>query len=119
MGKSPIEINEAPPQPTSAAFEADLRYLVVRHLEAGRLERLETRKRDGDLVHAGSDELEVVLTLRFRDRVVPVLRADVDGDDRRAGNHASAAVGDGADQRGLTRQLRECAAVEQHGKPDG
>ena len=93
--------------------------LVVRHLDAGRLERLETRKRDGDLVPAGPDELEVVLTQRVRDRLVRILRADVDGDDRRAGNHASAAVGDGADQRGLARQLRECASVEQHGKPNG
>jgi len=80
--------------------------LIARDGHAGGLERLEALHRDRDLVGAELDELDVVVPLPVRGRLVGILRAGVDGDDLSARHHRAAAVGHRADQRRLRRQLR-------------
>src|SRR6185503_8906094 len=86
--------------------------LVIADLDTGGLEGLEARQRDRDFVGARADELDVVVPVRVRRRLVRVLGAYVVGRDLRARNEKIAAVGYRADQRGLRSQLRPRAGGE-------
>jgi hypothetical protein len=80
--------------------------LVGRELDAGRSGGLKALHAHGDLVPAGADELDVVLTLGVGGGLIGVLRAGIHRHHRRTRKHPAAVVGHGADQRRLGGQLR-------------
>ena len=82
-------------------------HLVAADDDVGRLEGLEPLQADRDLVAPERHGVELVDAGVVGDGAERRLGPDVHGGDRGSGQHASARVGDGADQAGLRRELRE------------
>ena len=87
--------------------------LVVRNFDAVHLGCLEAAQRDGDLVRARSDELNVVIPVAVGRRLIGIARARVHGDDLGAGNDQAVLIGHRTDERGLRSELRRGIAGEQ------
>src|SRR5262249_11093144 len=69
------------------------------------LEGLEPRQRDGDLIFSGSDELDVVVALGARRRLIGIFRPYVHRDDLRPREDGPGAIRHRTDKRCLRCQL--------------